>query len=114
MSDSQKQDENETSPIVNKTKDVASDSAIAMELPFTLVGAILLAGGAGFLLDRWLHTKPIFMLVLGVFPQTRGLGGRTGGGAMLAWLNFRWLGRGLDALVIASTAQEGRKKPQVP
>ena len=35
-------------------------------------------------------------------------------GAMLAWLNFRWLGRGLDALVIASAAQEGRKKPQVP
>jgi F0F1-type ATP synthase assembly protein I len=65
MSDSQKQDENETSPIVNKTKQVANDSAIAMELPFTFAGAILLAGGAGFLLDRWLHTKPIFTLVLG-------------------------------------------------
>jgi len=36
-----------------------------MELPFTLVGAILLAGGAGYLLDRWLHTKPLFMLILG-------------------------------------------------
>jgi F0F1-type ATP synthase assembly protein I len=65
MSDSQKQDEKETSPIVNKTKQVANDSAIAMELPFTFAGAILLAGGAGFLLDRWLHTKPIFTLILG-------------------------------------------------
>jgi len=65
MSDSQKQDENETSPIANKTKQVANDSAIAMELPFTFAGAILLAGGAGFLLDRWLHTKPIFTLILG-------------------------------------------------
>jgi len=65
MSDSQKQNEKETSPIVNKTKQVANDSAIAMELPFTFAGAILLAGGAGFLLDRWLHTKPIFTLVLG-------------------------------------------------
>jgi F0F1-type ATP synthase assembly protein I len=36
-----------------------------MELPFTFAGAILLAGGVGFLLDRWLHTKPIFTLVLG-------------------------------------------------
>jgi len=35
-------------------------------------------------------------------------------GAALGWLNFRWLGRGLDALVSASAAQEGRAKPQVP
>ena len=35
-------------------------------------------------------------------------------GAVLAWLNFRWLARGLDALVSMSTAQEGRAKPQVP
>jgi F0F1-type ATP synthase assembly protein I len=65
MSDSQKQNDNETSPKVSKTKQVANDSAIAMELPFTFAGAILLAGGAGFLLDRWLHTKPIFTLILG-------------------------------------------------
>jgi ATP synthase I chain len=35
-------------------------------------------------------------------------------GTMLAWLNFRWLGRGLDALVTASKAQQGYEKPQVP
>jgi hypothetical protein len=35
-------------------------------------------------------------------------------GAVLAWLNFRWLRRGLDALVVASTAQAGREKPVVP
>jgi hypothetical protein len=35
-------------------------------------------------------------------------------GAVLAWVNFRWLARGLDALVSMSTAQEGRAKPQVP
>ena len=35
-------------------------------------------------------------------------------GAVLAWLNFRWLARGLDALVNMSMAQEGRAKPQVP
>jgi small-conductance mechanosensitive channel len=35
-------------------------------------------------------------------------------GAVLAWLNFRWLRRGLDALVVASTAQAGKEKPVVP
>jgi hypothetical protein len=35
-------------------------------------------------------------------------------GAVLAWLNFRWLRRGLDALVAASTAQAGKEKPAVP
>src|SRR2546423_2833674 len=35
-------------------------------------------------------------------------------GAALAWLNFRWLRRGLDALVTASTAQAAVEKPSVP
>ncbi|MGC2828576.1 MAG: ATP synthase subunit I [Candidatus Acidiferrum sp.] len=35
-------------------------------------------------------------------------------GAGLAWLNFRWLKRGLDALVAAAVAQEGYAKPRVP
>ena len=35
-------------------------------------------------------------------------------GTVLAWLNFRWLKRGLDALVLASKAREGREKPQIP
>ncbi len=35
-------------------------------------------------------------------------------GTILAWLNFRWLKRALDAVVVASAAQEGREKPKVP
>jgi hypothetical protein len=35
-------------------------------------------------------------------------------GAVLAWLNFRWLRRGMDALVAASAAQAGAEKPRVP
>jgi ATP synthase I subunit len=35
-------------------------------------------------------------------------------GAVLAWLNFRWLRQGLDALVAASTAQAGAEQPRVP
>ncbi len=35
-------------------------------------------------------------------------------GTVLAWLNFRWLRRGLDALEAASAAQAGAEKPRVP
>jgi hypothetical protein len=35
-------------------------------------------------------------------------------GAILAWLNFRWLKQGLDALTTSATAQAGHLKPQVP
>lgn len=35
-------------------------------------------------------------------------------GAVLAWMNFRWMRRGLDALVAASAAQAGAEKPRVP
>jgi small-conductance mechanosensitive channel len=35
-------------------------------------------------------------------------------GAALAWLNFRWLRHGLDALVTVSKAQSGSEKPRVP
>jgi hypothetical protein len=35
-------------------------------------------------------------------------------GTALAWLNFRWLRRGLDGLVTVSIAQSGAEKPRVP
>ncbi len=44
---------------------MASQPALALELPFTLVGAIVVGGALGFFLDRWLHTQPWLMLVFG-------------------------------------------------
>ena len=38
---------------------------MAMELPFVIVAAVAVGGVIGFLLDRWLHTKPYLMLLLG-------------------------------------------------
>jgi ATP synthase I chain len=35
-------------------------------------------------------------------------------GAILGWFNFRWLRQGMDALAVASQAQEGFKRPRVP
>ena len=39
--------------------------AMALELPFALVGSILTGGVFGFFLDRWMGTKPILTFVLG-------------------------------------------------
>jgi ATP synthase protein I len=50
---------------VEKAKDVSNQAAIAMELPFVLVAAVVVGGLLGYLLDHWLHTKPVFLLVLG-------------------------------------------------
>ena len=52
-------------------------------------------------------------LVVGYF-RGRVWGVGLSAGAGLAWFNFRWLRRSLDALVMASTAQAGREKPLVP
>jgi hypothetical protein len=35
-------------------------------------------------------------------------------GSVLAWFNFWWLARGMDALVAASTAQAEAEQPRVP
>jgi F0F1-type ATP synthase assembly protein I len=39
--------------------------SMAMELPFVMVGGILIGGGVGYLLDRWLHTAPALALLGG-------------------------------------------------
>jgi ATP synthase protein I len=44
---------------------VSRQLAMAMELPFLLVGGALVGGLLGYLLDRWLHTKPWLMLIVG-------------------------------------------------
>jgi ATP synthase protein I len=61
-----KPDETPTTPSVQKkTKDFASLPALALELPFTLVGAIAVGVAMGYFLDRWLHTRPWLTLVFG-------------------------------------------------
>jgi len=53
------------SPEMAKVKKYSSQTALAMELPFTIVGGVLLGGVLGYFLDHWLHTKLIFTLILG-------------------------------------------------
>jgi hypothetical protein len=59
-----------------------------------VVGAVAaLATGIGY---RWLWAAGVMI------------------GAILAWLNFRWLRRGMDVLVAASTVQAGAVETRVP
>jgi F0F1-type ATP synthase assembly protein I len=48
-------------------RDMSIKTGLAMELPFTIVGSILLGGFLGYLLDRWLHTSPWLLLTGGAF-----------------------------------------------
>jgi F0F1-type ATP synthase assembly protein I len=53
------------SPELEKAKKYSTQASLALELPFTIVGGVLLGGVLGYFLDHWLHTKMIFTFVLG-------------------------------------------------
>jgi F0F1-type ATP synthase assembly protein I len=40
--------------------------ALALELPFLLIGGVLIGGGLGYLADRSMHTSPTFTLIGGL------------------------------------------------
>ena len=55
----------------------------------------------------------LFSAVAAILHNLRWAGGLLIG-SILAWLNFRWLKQGMDALVAASQAQSGVAQPHVP
>ncbi len=63
--DQQPNESKSSPPDAPKAKKYAGNVALAMELPFTIVGAVVLGGLLGFFLDHWLHTKVVFTLLLG-------------------------------------------------
>jgi ATP synthase protein I len=64
-SDNKPENTESPSPVLEKAKDVSNQATIAMELPFVLVSAVVVGGLLGYFLDHWLHTKPVFLIVLG-------------------------------------------------
>jgi ATP synthase protein I len=56
-----------------KVGGAVKEMALAFQLPFMIVGPVILGGVIGFFLDRWLHTKPLLMIVLGVLGIVVGL-----------------------------------------
>jgi len=47
--------------------------ALAVELPFMLVGPAIIGGAIGYFVDRWFDTKPWVMVVLGLCGVALGL-----------------------------------------
>ena len=65
MPSDDKPDETPLAPAKKRAREFASGPALALELPFTLVGPIAVGAAMGYFLDRWLHTKPWLTLILG-------------------------------------------------
>jgi F0F1-type ATP synthase assembly protein I len=61
---SRKEDE-APAPDRGRGQNLSQQFAVVMELPFVLVSPIVVGGLAGYFLDRWLHTMPWLMIVLG-------------------------------------------------
>lgn len=50
----------------NPNQNLVRQLADVMDLPFILVGAVVIGAGLGYLLDRKLHTSPLLTLLLGL------------------------------------------------
>jgi F0F1-type ATP synthase assembly protein I len=51
----------------------AQQVLLAMELPFVMIGSVIAGGLVGYLLDRLLHTAPVFLLVGGLLGFAGGI-----------------------------------------
>jgi len=68
---SQKQED--LTPSEKKAQTFANNTALALELPFTIVGALAVGVALGYLGDRWLHTRPVLTILLGALGFVAGL-----------------------------------------
>jgi F0F1-type ATP synthase assembly protein I len=49
-----------------QSKQDVTQLAMVMELPMIMIGAVVIGGGLGYLLDQRLHTSPTCALILGL------------------------------------------------
>jgi len=64
-SDDKPDDHATAAPARKRAKDFASGPALALELPFTMVGPVVVGAAIGYFLDHRLHTRPWLTLILG-------------------------------------------------
>jgi ATP synthase protein I len=48
-----------------EARDMTVKAGLAMELPFTIVGAVVVGGAIGYFLDKWLHSAPLMLVIFG-------------------------------------------------
>lgn len=68
----EKKDKHQPSP-GDQASGFSRQFAMAMELPFVIVSAVAVGGVLGYFLDRWLHSAPVLMLLLGGLGLLAGL-----------------------------------------
>jgi F0F1-type ATP synthase assembly protein I len=64
-SDNDENKDEKLTPAEQQAKGFSQQFAMAMELPFIIVAAVIVGGLIGYFLDRWLHATPVLMLVFG-------------------------------------------------
>jgi F0F1-type ATP synthase assembly protein I len=64
-SDNKSGNEPALSAPLKKARMASNNVALALELPFTLVGALAAGAALGYFLDKWFHSRPVFILILG-------------------------------------------------
>jgi ATP synthase protein I len=52
---------------------VAREISDILELPILLVASVAIGGGLGYLLDRRVHTSPLFALIFGLLGFAAGI-----------------------------------------
>ncbi len=72
-SDNNDSKDKKLTPAQQQSKGFSQQFAMAMELPFVIVSAVIVGGLIGYALDRWLHTAPVLMLVIGGLGFVAGL-----------------------------------------
>jgi F0F1-type ATP synthase assembly protein I len=60
-------------PSAPKSGSLMRQLALAMELPFVMIGGVVIGGGIGYLIDRAAHTSPAFTLVGGLLGFAGGI-----------------------------------------
>ena len=60
-------------PPRNQSRSLIQILALAMELPAIPIAAVLIGGGFGYLLDKWLQTGPVLLLTFGVLGFAGGI-----------------------------------------
>jgi ATP synthase protein I len=64
-SDNNEKQDRELTPAEKQAAGFSRQFAMAMEMPFVIVSAVAVGGVLGYFLDKWLHTSPVLMLVVG-------------------------------------------------
>jgi len=72
-SDNNEKKDNQPIPAEQRAAGFSRQFATALELPFIIVGAIVVGGAMGYFLDQWLHTRPYLMLIFGFLGFFAGL-----------------------------------------